>query len=337
MTIPFMRPVRETDFDDIFALAQQAGGGMTNLPPEEKALRARISFAVESFAAGATEPGSEVYMMVLERDKNVVGTAAVFSSIGLDSGFVNYKVNWTFHASAQLNKRIRRRLLVPTHDFTGSGEVGSLFLSSDVRGGGFGKFLARARYMFIAQSPDIIGERICAELRGWRTPGGGQPFWDALGKNFFEMEFEEADVHNAANGNQFIADLMPRISIYVCLLPEAARNCIGKPHENAVPAFNMLLREGFEYNDYVDIFDAGPLVDTKVSNLKTIKDSRVLNISSVGDASAGHDAIIVHGAVADFRAVHAKIIVDGDEGVIDSDTAEALKAEKGSEVRWVKW
>ena len=332
-----MRPVRETDFDDIYALAQQAGGGMTNLPPEENALRARVNFAVESFAAGATEPGPEVYMMVLERDKKVVGTAAVFSSIGLDSGFVNYKVNWTFHASEQLNKRIRRRLLVPTHDFTGSGEVGSLFLSHDARGGGFGKFLARTRYMFIAQKPEIIGERICAELRGWRSEDGGQPFWDALGKNFFEMEFEEADVHNAANGNQFIADLMPRISIYVCLLPEEARECIGKPHKNAVPAYKMLLREGFEFNDYVDIFDAGPLVDTKIHNIKTIKDSRVLKIASIGDASAGHDAIIAHGAVADFRAVHAHIVVNGDEGVIDAETAEALNAEKGSEVRWVEW
>ena len=177
MTIPFMRPVRETDFDDVFELAQQAGGGMTNLPPQEDALRARVKFAVESFAAGATEPGPEVYMMVLERDKKVVGTAAVFFVHRPSTPvFVNYKVNWTFHASEQLNKRIRRRLLVPTHDFTGSGEVGSLFLSHDARGGGFGKFLARTRYMFIAQSPHIIGERICAELRGWRSEDGGQPF-----------------------------------------------------------------------------------------------------------------------------------------------------------------
>lgn len=337
MTLPFIRPVRETDFDDIFALAQQAGGGMTNLPAQEDALRARVEFAVQSFGVRASEPGPEVYMMVLEREGKVVGTAAIFSAIGLDSGFVNYKVNWTFHASEQLHKRIQRRLLVPTHDFTGSGEVGSLFLASDARGGGFGKFLARARYMFIAQSPMIVGERICAELRGWRSPDGKQPFWDALGKNFFDMDFEEADVHNAANGNQFIADLMPRISIYVCLLPEEARECIGKPHESAVPAYNMLLDEGFEYNDYVDIFDGGPLVDAKVSNLKTIQNSRMLTVQDVADTSSGQDAIIVSGAVDTFRAVHARLIADGDRGIIDSETATALGAEKGSKIRWVAW
>ena len=183
----------------------------------------------------------------------------------------------------------------------------------------------------------IVGERICAELRGWRSPDGKQPFWDALGKNFFDMDFEEADVHNAANGNQFIADLMPRISIYVCLLPEEARECIGKPHESAVPAYNMLLDEGFEYNDYVDIFDGGPLVDAKVSNLKTIQNSRMLTVQDVADTSSGQDAIIVSGAVDTFRAVHARLIADGDRGIIDSETATALGAEKGSKIRWVAW
>ena len=111
MSKPFIRPVRGDDFDDIFALAQEAGGGMTNLPADEPALRARIDFSVQSFAAGATEPGPEVYMLVLEQDGRVVGTSAVFSAIGLSSGFVNYKVNWMFHASEQLGKRISRRVL----------------------------------------------------------------------------------------------------------------------------------------------------------------------------------------------------------------------------------
>ena len=335
--IPIIRPVRLTDFDDIYALAQRSGGGMTNLPPDEDALRARVEFAVESFNAKASEPGPEVYMMVLERDGRVEGTAAVFSSIGLDSGFVNYKVNWTFHASEQLNKRIKRRLLVPTHDFTGSAEVGSLFLSPEARGGGFGKFLARTRYMFIAQSPNIVGDRICAELRGWRAPDGRQPFWEALGRNFFDMEFEEADVHNAANGNQFIADLMPRISIYVCLLPEAARECIGKPHDSAIPAYQMLLREGFEYNDYVDIFDAGPLVDTKTSNIRTIRESHLVTVAAVKEPVDPADAIIVNGAVDTFRAAHAGIEVRGDAATISAETAEALQVEKGSTIRWVAW
>ncbi|MEL7486812.1 MAG: arginine N-succinyltransferase [Pseudomonadota bacterium] len=338
MTTPFIRPVRRDDFNEILTLAQAAGGGMTNLPADEEALRTRIDFAVESFAANASEPGPEVYMLVLEVDGRVLGTAAVFSAIGLDSGFVNYKVVWTFHASKQLDKRIERRLLVPTHDFTGASEVGSLFLSHDARGGGFGKLLARTRYMFIAQKPEIIGDHVCAELRGWRSEDGGQPFWDALGRNFFEMEFEEADVHNAANGNQFIADLMPRYPVYVCLLPEAARDCIGKPHQNAAPAYDMLLREGFEFNDYVDIFDAGPLVDARVKNIKTIKDSRLSTVLDIRDDDGpGEDALIAAGAVETFRAVRASIRTEEGGVVLTSAAARGLNIDVGADVRWAAW
>ena len=337
MSLSIIRPVRLEDFDDIFALARSAGGGMTNLPADEEALRARIEYANSSFQKGATKPGPEVYMLVLESDGRVLGTAAVFSSIGLRSGFVNFKVICAFHASEQLNKRIERRLLVPTHDFTGSGEVGSLFLSPDVRGGGFGKLLARTRYLFIAQNPSIIGERICAELRGWRDEDGAQPFWDSLGRHFFDMEFEEADVHNAANGNQFIADLMPRYPVYVCLLSEAARECIGKPHRNAEPAYQMLLREGFEFDNYVDIFDAGPLVAAKTGDIKTIRESRTAPIGSVRDEVDGDDVMIAAGSISDFRAAKATVSEQGDGVVVSSEVAASMRLNVGDVVRWVKW
>ncbi|MEX1072974.1 MAG: arginine N-succinyltransferase, partial [Chloroflexota bacterium] len=47
-------------------------------------------------------------------------------------------------------------------------------------------------------------------MRGWRGPKGEQPFWESLGRHFFEMDFVAADHHNAMHGNQFIQDLMPR-------------------------------------------------------------------------------------------------------------------------------
>ncbi len=340
MGLPVIRPVRREDFDDILALAKQAGGGMTNLPPEPSALRARIDAAVASFEAGASVPGGEVYLCALEVDGKLLGTTALFSAIGLDSGFVNYKVNWTFHASQQLGKRIKRRLLVPTHDFTGAAEVGSLFLSPDVRGGGFGKLLARSRYLFIAQNSEIIADPVCAELRGWRAPDGSQPFWDALGRHFFDMDFEEADVHNSAKGNQFIADLMPRISIYVVLLPESAKACIGRPHDGARPALEMLKREGFEFKDYIDIFDGGPLVSAKKEKIKTIRDSAIGQariVKEIGADVGVAPMLLAAGRVADFRATRAPAAVSNGEIIIDRATADALMAHDGDEVRYVAW
>lgn len=337
MTQAYMRPVRAEDFDEILALAKQSGGGMTNLPPEAAALRPRIEFACESFAKNASEPGGEIYMMALESEGKVIGTSAVFSAIGLEHGFVNYRINKSVHVSKQLKKRVERRLLVPTHDFTGCSEVGSLFLSPEARGGGYGKFLAKTRYLFIALHRQLIASPVCAELRGWRGPNGEQPFWEALGKPFFDMEFEVADVANSAMGNQFIADLMPRHPIYASLLPKAARDILGKPHDGAAPAFNMLLKEGFSYRGYIDVFDGGPLVDAEIDDIETVKKSKALTVSAIEDVGAAPLMLMAAGYLTSFRATRAPATVDGDAISIDAETAKTLGVKKGGAVRAIEW
>lgn len=336
MSVAFMRPVRENDFEAVHALAVQSGGGMTNLPSDPAALKKRIRFAAESFAKGATKPGAELYTMVLEHEGKVIGTSAVFSQIGLESGFINYRINREFYSSSHRKTPLMRRVLVPTHDFTGRAEVGQLFISPHARGGGLGKLLGRARYMFIAQKPEIVHEHVCAELRGWRAPDGSQPFWNAVGRHFFEMEFEEADAYNAAHGNQFIEDLLPRYPVYVALLPEDARACLGRPHDNARPAYKMLMEEGFQFNDYIDVFDGGPLVDVKVKNIRTVRDSRVLKVTRI-ETTDGPDALLAAGEVASFRCCRARAKVEGEAVTIDAATAKALNVEKGSAVRWAAW
>ena len=42
------------------------------------------------------------------------------------------------------------------------------------------------------------------------------------------------------------------------MLPESARAVIGVPHPSGRAAMQMLEREGFEFDGYVDIFDGGP-------------------------------------------------------------------------------
>ncbi|MEM6413148.1 MAG: arginine N-succinyltransferase [Pseudomonadota bacterium] len=338
MSLPIIRPIRLDDFEAVYKLAMQASGGMTNLPRDKDALRVRVESSVKSFCANPKEPGDETYMIVLEVAGAILGIAAVFASIGRDTGFVNYKVNWTFHASQPLDKRIKRRLLVPTHDYTGAGEVGSLFLAKGARGDGFGKFLAKARYLFIAQKPEIIADPICAELRGWRDENGRSPFWDALGQHFFDMDFDEADLYNSSTGNQFIADLMPPVPIYVVLLPKAARDCIGRPYSKSEPALAMLKSEGFEYRDYVDIFDAGPLLSAKKSDIRTIYDSRekIVRIRSSPADDNLTVRLLAAGQCANFRATRASVRESDDDITLCPETAGVLCVGDGDRVRCVE-
>jgi len=337
MSVPFIRPVRPEDFDQLRDFARVTGGGMTNLPDDDVALRERLARAVASFASGASEPGSEVYMMALGKDGRILGTTGVFSAIGLKQGFINYKLIDEVHYSEEFNRTTRRTVLMPSHDFTGCAEVGMLFVSPEARGMGAGKLLARARYLFIAQKPEIIADHICAELRGWRGENGEQPFWDSVGKNFFEMSFEQADLHNAAHGNQFIQDLLPRHPVYTVFLSQAARDCIGRPHKGAQPAYDMLIDEGFEWDNYVDIFDGGPLVDAKTSQIRTIRESAVKRLSATQDVKDGKKMLLAAGAVSSFRCIQEVARVDGDTLVISNDAAKALNVNPGDEVRCVAW
>jgi arginine N-succinyltransferase len=337
MSVPFIRPVRREDYGQLREFARVTGGGMTNLPDDDKALKERIGRAVDSFSSGATKPGGEVYMTVLEEDGNVLGTAGVFSAIGLKEGFINYKLIDEVHYSAEYERTTRRSVLMPSHDFTACAEVGMLFVSPEARRGGWGKLLARSRYLFIAQKPEIIAEHICAELRGWRGPNGEQPFWESVGRHFFEMDFVAADLHNATHGNQFIQDLMPRHPVYTVFLSPEARACIGKPHESAQAAYDMLIEEGFEWDQYIDIFDGGPLVDAKTSQIRTIRESRVRRLFATGDVSNGQTMLMAAGAVDSFRCVREKAQIDGDSLIVSKETAKALNVKTGDSVRCVAW
>ncbi len=341
MSSALIRPIVAGDFDDILALAQQADGGMTNLPKDEAALRARIDFILHSYDQGGKAPNGETYMMVLQLDGRILGTTAVFSAVGLESGFINYKIVEEFHRSQELDRRTHRRVMIPSHDFTGAAEVGSLFLAKDARGGGYGKLLARARYLFMAQSPEIVDDHVCAELRGWRAPDGTMPFWEALGARFFDMEFEKADLHNSAYGNQFIQDLLPRHPVYESLLSDEARACMGKPHDNAKPAYEMLMAEGFEFNNYIDIFDGGPLVDCPLKRIKTVRDSTLVTVAKIVDANDdlkdAEDYLAATGAVRSFKCARIPLQATTEFATISSEAAKTLAVAVGDKIRIVPW
>ena len=144
--------------------------------------------------------------------------------------------------------------------------------------------LARSRYMFIAQHRGRFGDVVIADLRGW-VEHGSSPFWEAVAGPFFGSGFLEADLHNAVHGNQFIADLMPRYPIYTSMLPAAARAAIGRPHD-----------EG-----YCDIFDAGPTVQARTDQIRTVRESRPVEASLPTLVSDDAQPLVAQGRESEFR------------------------------------
>jgi arginine N-succinyltransferase len=333
MSLWRVRPARIDDLPAILALAQITGGGFTNLPADETALAKRLAWSDASFARAEDAPEDELYLLLLEdvTTGRIGGTAMVFSRIGATWPFYSYKLCTLTQTSRELGRTFRIPFLSLTSDFDGASEVGGLFLHPDMRTGGLGKLLARARYLFIAQHRARFGDRIIAELRGVMDADGNSPFWDALGRQFFGLSFPEADQFNAVNGNQFIADLMPRHPIYTAMLPEAARAAIGQPHGSGRAALAMLAAEGFVYDNYVDIFDGGPTVAARTDDLKTIRIAREAEVT-LADTVDAPPHLVASGQLRDFQAFIAPVDA---AGTLPIAIAQPLGIAPGTKVRHV--
>jgi len=331
MTSPAMnyvvRAIQGDDLDNLMDLAALTGGGMTNLPHDRDALTRRLDWSLASFAKPLSAPEDELYILVLEEraTKRVLGTSAIFSQIGAQWPFYNYKLATMTHTARDLNRTVKSTLLNLVTDLSGSSEVGGLFLHPKARLSGVGALLARARYMFIAMHRARFADRVSAEIRGSLTPLGESPFWEAIGQKFFEMSFKDADHYNALHGNQFISDLMPKHPIYVSLLPPDARAVIARPHDQSAPAKTMLEREGFAYDGYIDIFDGGPAFCVPTDKIATIAASATAAFAGThAKDAAGKALLLATGTLSNFSAWVGEAHVTTDQLTVPERDAAGL-------------
>jgi len=333
-----VRTAGPEDLGGFKMLRDLAGPGFTSLMLDDKALADRLDYTRACFASTVETPGSERYMLALEhRDSGaVVGCCQVKATIGASPPFFNFRVLRVAQASAAAQRRFDMDVLILVNEFTGSSEVGSLFLHPEHRAPGVGKALAQARYMLMAAAPHRYIDRVVSELRGVVDADGVSPFWEAIGRHFFKMDFADADMLSARTANQFILDLMPKYPIYVDLLPAEARAVIGRCHPSGVAARRMLDNEGFRFDNVVDIFDGGPLVSASRDSIRTVREARRA-VLRIGAALSSKRGLLARAEAATFRCTPARIDLDGDAATVSGETAQALGLEDGAHVlAWVE-
>ncbi|MCV0382228.1 MAG: arginine N-succinyltransferase [Erythrobacter sp.] len=329
-----LRAARPADIEPLYEMAKLTGGGFTNLPADRDALGAKLTRAEEAFARTDDDPGDDLFVLVLENVETgqVRGTCQLFSQVGQRWPFYSYRLNTLTQHSQELGRTVRAELLSLVTDLEGSSEVGGLFLHPNERAGGLGLLLARSRYLFVAMHRARFAERILAELRGIIDDSGGSPFWDGVAGRFFGMSFQEADYFNAINGNQFIADLMPKHPVYVAMLEDEARKVIGLPHPTGRAAMRMLEKEGFAAEGYVDIFDGGPTMTARTDQVKSIRDSVPSALSST-ELDIGEPALVATGTLGSFRCAYGMRELDADGNAsIDARCARTLEVGPGDEI-----
>lgn len=330
-----VRPVTLSDHDKILALAREAGIGMTSLPPDSNVLQRKIERSVASCKGAPEGEKQDAFLFVLVDTAlgKLVGTSGIVAHVGLKHPFYSYKLSTIVQASGELDVYSYQRVLHMVNDYTGATEIGSLFLRPEYRRDGIGSFLSRSRYLMLAELPHLFSDIVISEIRGVQDAQGNSPFYKNLAQHFFQMEFRRADFVHATRGGQFISDLMPKYPIYVNLLDARAQEVIGVPLEASRPAMHLLEKEGFRFQGYIDVFDAGPTLQVERVALRTVRKSKRSVLSDIADV-AGAKCMVSSTALPDFRIAYAPIGHNATGITLDAETAENLKLKKGDDVRY---
>ncbi len=275
-----LRPVAPGDLPALERIAAASAHGISSLPEDRAQLRLRIERSLEAFASPDDASGEETYLFVLEdrARREVVGTSGIAASAGFHDRFYSYRNEFVVHASAALGVSQRMHTLHLCHDLTGYTLLTSFYIDPAYEHTLAPQLLSRARLLFIQEFIERFSERIAAESPGLCDEQGRSPFWDAVGRRFFNMDYAQAERVVGGRSKALIADLMPHSPVYVPLLPAEAQWAIGQLHPVAELPFAILQDEGFDADSYVDIFDGGPTVESSLPMLRSVRHSRRLTL-----------------------------------------------------------
>jgi arginine N-succinyltransferase len=333
----YVRPARTADLPAIERLARDSGIGVTSLPADRDKLFERIQLSLSSFEHEATAgAGYEYYAFVLVNDGQVVGTAAIASSAGFDEPFYSYRNEIFVHASRALHVHNRVHVLSLCHDLTGLVQLCGFYLDPAFSEMG-AELLSRARLMFIAGQRLRFGKRIISEMQGLHDEAGQSPFWNALGRLFFDLDFVQVEQAFITHSKSFIAELMPSYPIYVPLLSDEAQDAISQVHPRSERACQILSREGFELDNYIDIFDGGAVLTADIDRLQTLEHSHLNRVEVVDHAPVGaKERLISNERCAGYLACAAPLSVQDGVAYLDIETAKMLAVASGDWIRFIE-
>ncbi|MEI6859336.1 MAG: arginine N-succinyltransferase [Shewanella sp.] len=332
-----IRPIRSSDYKALYQIAEESGHGFTSLPLNEELLRNKIARVDASFQKQVDSPFDESYLMVLEDTESgeVVGTCGLEAAVGMEDAFYHYRLGTEVYHSEQIDVRNEVETLTLCHDYTGAAELCSLFLRDTYRKNNNGRMLSRSRFLFLAQHAGRFGNTVIAEMRGKSDKTGNSPFYDWLQKHFLGIGFVEADYLSGLGKKAFMAEMMPKNTVYVCLLPEEAQKVIGEVHASTRPALSLLQAEGFRFRGYVDIFDAGPTLECNLSDIRSVRESHLLTITVGNMPASDANFIISNTHLTNYRATSAKLLLNegSDVVTISPELAAGLLLSEGDFIR----
>lgn len=332
-----LRNALRSDLQDLRALARMLD--TVNLPDDERALSAILDESARSFDGRIRDPLRRRYVFALEdpRRGRVVGTSMVIAQHGTrDSPCTFFDVSEREHYSSTLDRWFEHQVLSIGYHFDGPTEIGGLVVHPRARRGQErpGKQLSFVRFLYVAMYRHRFRERMLAELMPPLTPDGRSLFWEACGRRFTGLDYQEADKTSREN-KEFIQQLFPPGDLYATLFPPRVRRLLGAVGPSTEIARGLLERIGFRYVKRIDPFDGGPHYECPTDEVTLVRDCRRLAVAGA-EPPPGAPPMLVGAASRSgrvrFRAVRAEASVEGASLRLPREARRLLRVRPGDRV-----
>jgi arginine N-succinyltransferase len=328
-----VRAARRDDSQQLYELARQFT--LLNLPAEKRAIEAKIERSESSFA-GELGKGEAEYIFIVEdiEAEMVTGSSMILAKNGTPSSpNFSFQILKKERFSRELGIGFIHQILRLRANTDGPTEVGGLVVDRAYRRRPekVGGMISLSRFLYIGMQPDRFEKDLHSEMAPPLTEDGRSEFWEALGRRFTGMNYQEADQISSQN-NGFIQSLFPEEDIYLALLDSKARLVLGRVGNETQAALHMLNRIGFKYKEEVDPFDGGPHLGCHTQDCTVIKNLKKYKLKKLGNAGFEKAGLLGLGRDSSYVGCASPFRAEGDEIALPEKTWNLLNLSEGEEV-----
>ncbi|MEJ6003011.1 arginine N-succinyltransferase [Paucibacter soli] len=202
----------------------------------------------------------EQWLLLADADDRPQACLRLRARLGLNLPRYSYHLGRAVHAAQELGLFQCQATLLLGNDHTGESELADLACAPELRepAAALGQ-LIEAALALIAGQREAYGERLLVELAGQRDAQGTSPFWRGLGAFFYPGDAAEAEARLGEAWRSHLAALLPRQTLYLSFLDEAAQAAAGQVGSAGQAALAALRAQGFAASSHLRIDDGGPI------------------------------------------------------------------------------
>lgn len=328
------RSIRPDDLDKVVDLARQFS--LLNLPSNRRVVAEKIDESVRSFQGELPKKDATFLFVIEDTHTNfIAGSSQILAKHGTpEHPAYSFKVLKKERFSKDLGVGFIHQILRLRINEDGPSEIGGLVVDRAYRSRPekVGRVCSLGRFIYMGMRPENFEETVYAQMVPPLTEEGRSEFWEALGRRFTGMPYQEADVLSQQN-QEFIRSLFPEEDIYLALLDPKARLVLGRVGQETQPALHMLESIGFTMMHEVDPFDGGPHVHCRLKDISLIRKGRQLKLNSGQEKNEFTEQALI-GVIRDHEFLGGSSLYQilGDTICLPEKTKKTLELSNGEEV-----